>query len=116
MVENILKNLYEKPMTFSTFQSKSSTWRDGGEVPYQVHALETQVRILLPPPLVLCRSVTKTALRERMDFVSFNYHWHLSWSMLTGVICGFVICMRITNKTKVKLTQDTETVQVLSAD
>ena len=22
------------------------------------------------------------------DFVSFNYHRHLTWSMLTGVICG----------------------------
>ena len=102
-------------MTFSTFQSKSSTLRVRGEAPYQVHALETLVRIQHPQPLVLCRSITKTTLRERMDFVSFNYHWHLPWSMLTGVICGVVICMRITNKTKVKLTQDTETVQVLSA-
>ena len=35
-------------MTFSTFQSKSSTWRVRGEAPYQVHALETLVRIQYP--------------------------------------------------------------------
>ena len=61
-------------MTFSTFQSKSSTLRIRGEAPYQVHALETLVRIQHSQPLVLCRSITKTTLRERMDFVDFNYH------------------------------------------